>query len=105
MSVLFSISTTEVLELCRLDTADSGNIADANRFLGSGKFQEALEGLLDPSARDTTRLDVKAGLTRLLAAEVMAIRQREDPTMRASLQVAGATLGKAPDLAAELRAE
>lgn len=106
MAVVFTISTTQVLERAGLDTADSTNIADANRYIGNGKFQEAMEQKLNPAALVTTQYDVHQGLILLCAAEVVAARQRQDPSSMASFQVAGfGNIGKVEDLSVALRAE
>ena len=101
---MLNITTEEILRLCRLDTADTVNLADANEVLN--RQQGAIEATLRPSAlADTILITVlRRNIAKLLAAEVLAMRGREEGAS-GSIQAAGINLSAVPDHAALLRAE
>jgi hypothetical protein len=103
MSVL-TLSNSEVLRLCNLDTADSTNIADATEVIGKG--QDSYEAMLQPEALATVALQpfFRRNLSKLIAADLLDMRRRADGAS-SSLVGAGITVGKPDDLGANLRRE
>jgi hypothetical protein len=93
MAVVFTITTAQVLQKCFLDTADSTYQGYANRFIGAGLFQEAVEQLLKTSALVTTNYIVHQGIITIIAGEVLAMMAREAGASE-SFQGAGLTVGK-----------
>lgn len=104
MAVILSVTTGEILKLCRLDTADATNIADANEVISNQ--QEAFERLLKPSAFSDSTLTafLRRNMAKLLAAELLNMKRREDGAAT-SFQGVGVTVGAPPNLGQELEAE
>ena len=104
MPVLLTITNSEILKLCRLDPADAAADADATEV--KNQQQEALEKTLKSSAFADASLTVllRRNVAKLLAAEILAMRYREDGAS-GSFSGAGVTLSAPPDLAMVLRQE
>jgi hypothetical protein len=110
MAAVLTITNSEICKLCRLDPADSTADADATEVQTNAQeayeAYEAYEAMIRPSALADSSLTflLRRNVAKLLAAEVLAMRRREDGAGE-SFQGAGVTLGKPDDFGAQLRAE
>ena len=104
MATLLTITNSEILKLCRLDPADA--VADADATEAKNQQQEALERMIKVAAFADTSLTalLRRNVAKLLAAETLAMRYREDGAS-GSFSGAGVTLSAPPDLAFALRQE
>jgi hypothetical protein len=104
MATVLTITNSEICKLCRLDPADPTADADATEVKTNA--QEAYEAMIRPSALADSALTflLRRNVAKLLAAEVLAMRRREDGAGE-SFQGAGVTVGKPDDFGAQLRAE
>ncbi len=99
-----TITTAEVLALCRLEATDTQAVADVNEVMA--REQAVIEGriasvfLADAALANLLR----RGVAKWLASEVLAMRRREDGAASA-FQGAGVMMGATPDHGAILRAE
>ena len=99
-----TITTDDVLKTARLDPANAVDLSDANFVIA--KEQAAIEARLRESALADLSLAplLTRNVTKLLAAEVLEMRSREDGAS-GTFQGAGITLGQPLDHPARLRAE
>lgn len=104
MAILLTISNAEILKLCRLDPADGTADADATEV--KNRQQEAVEKEIKPSAfaDATLTATLQRNVAKLLAAEVLGMRRREEGAA-GSFAGAGVSLSAPPDVGADLREE
>jgi hypothetical protein len=104
MATVLVVTNSEICKLCRLDPADATADADATEV--RTQSQEMYEGMLRPDALADAALAalLRRCVAKLLAAELLAMRGREDGA-GVSFQGAGVTLGRPADVAGALRTE
>ncbi len=108
MPAVLSITPNDVIACARLNAANPADLSDAQAVLSAE--QESLETILRPDALQDARLTplLKRQIVKLLAAELIAVRARENNGLDApggTFQGAGILVSGTPDQAALLRAE
>lgn len=106
MPAVLSITAADILTTARLDAANTADLADANAILAAE--QESLETIMRPDALHDARLTplIKRQIVKLLAAELIALRMRENGGMEGgTFQGAGILVSGVPDQANLLRTE
>ena len=106
MPVVYSISASDIAQTARLDLSNAADLADAQTILETE--QESMETIIRPDFLSDARVMplIKRQIIKLLAAELIALRARENAGLdNGTFQGAGILIGRGPDQAELLRTE
>ena len=103
---VYSISAADVLQTARLDSANAADVADAQTVIAAE--QESLETIVRSDVLQNPALSalIKRQIVKLLAAELFALRGRENGGLDGgTFQGAGILVSSIPNQADLLRGE